>query len=374
MPEARGESMQDHKRKFTTLDAMRGIAAVFVLTRHLHNKDPEVWLPRSYMAVDLFFALSGFVLAFAYGERLRTTMKPAFFVILRLARLYPLYLLALVLALVRQAMLSVLQPGSLPDGGRLAGSVATALLFLPTPPAWSVEADPFPLFRMLFPFNAPAWSLFWEIVINAVMAVLLYRFRKIPIIAILTISASVLFAASWQYGSLNGGPNWDNYLMSVPRVFYGFFAGVAGFAVYTRLPESLSIPAILPVAGMTGLFLIPLVPGYDWLIDPVVVILLPLLVLTGAVSTPHPALAGTFVQLGAASYGIYILQVPLLRALTLVSEKLLHIPLETIGRWEVPLAILWVAGFALVFEHVYDAPVRAWLKVRLTRPSLPAAR
>jgi hypothetical protein len=55
------------KSRFLTLDAMRGIAAFVVLTIHLGGR-PGSLFPGGYLAVDLFFVLSGFVLAQAYGN------------------------------------------------------------------------------------------------------------------------------------------------------------------------------------------------------------------------------------------------------------------------------------------------------------------
>ena len=61
---------------FRSLTGIRGIAALFVMAYHgLEVKAenagrPFVWaMSRGYLAVDLFFCLSGFVLAYNYGER-----------------------------------------------------------------------------------------------------------------------------------------------------------------------------------------------------------------------------------------------------------------------------------------------------------------
>src|ERR1700757_2927057 len=55
------------KREYHTLDAMRGVAAVIVVIGHCGVLWGG-WQPASaYLAVDLFFLLSGFVLEHAYG-------------------------------------------------------------------------------------------------------------------------------------------------------------------------------------------------------------------------------------------------------------------------------------------------------------------
>jgi peptidoglycan/LPS O-acetylase OafA/YrhL len=60
---------------------------------------PFVWaMSRGYLAVDLFFCLSGFVLAYNYGERFRlhwSLRSYADFLWRRIARLFPLYLFRL---------------------------------------------------------------------------------------------------------------------------------------------------------------------------------------------------------------------------------------------------------------------------------------
>ena len=73
--------MAESKRTFVTLDGLRGIAALAIVARHapvLFNSvsiyvQSDIGKPtalgpffESYLAVDFFFALSGFVLAHAY--------------------------------------------------------------------------------------------------------------------------------------------------------------------------------------------------------------------------------------------------------------------------------------------------------------------
>jgi peptidoglycan/LPS O-acetylase OafA/YrhL len=78
--------MAESKRTFVTLDGLRGIAALAIVARHapvLFNSvsiyvqsdigKPTALFFESYLAVDFFFALSGFVLAHAYGQRHRSS-------------------------------------------------------------------------------------------------------------------------------------------------------------------------------------------------------------------------------------------------------------------------------------------------------------
>jgi peptidoglycan/LPS O-acetylase OafA/YrhL len=81
----------DGRHQFVLLDGLRGVAALAVVVTHALYFFPPT--PMAYLAVDFFFMLSGFVLAHAYGERLRQGMTAGRFMAIRLIRLYPLYAL-----------------------------------------------------------------------------------------------------------------------------------------------------------------------------------------------------------------------------------------------------------------------------------------
>lgn len=85
---------------FTRLESLRGLAAIMVVLYHspFHIEQPSPALLRhSYLFVDLFFVLSGFVMAYAYGDRIRNGLGFGRYVALRLGRLYPLHLFTLLL-------------------------------------------------------------------------------------------------------------------------------------------------------------------------------------------------------------------------------------------------------------------------------------
>lgn len=87
--------MNERRRAFHTLDGLRGIAALLVVSRHVGQLSPGIELPKAFLAVDLFFLLSGFAIAYAYDDRLT---QPGFigkFLSIKLIRLYPLYFLGL---------------------------------------------------------------------------------------------------------------------------------------------------------------------------------------------------------------------------------------------------------------------------------------
>src|SRR5437868_13481101 len=64
---------QDTARRFDALDGWRGVCACFVVLFHFHGWGPlytSSFVRGSYLFVDFFFVLSGFVIAWNYGNRL----------------------------------------------------------------------------------------------------------------------------------------------------------------------------------------------------------------------------------------------------------------------------------------------------------------
>ncbi|WP_143275610.1 acyltransferase family protein [Burkholderia cenocepacia] len=81
-----------------SLEGMRGVAALFVVLFHMQISLPGLEIARNgYLAVDLFFVLSGFVIAAAYGERVGNLTDLTSFMVRRLGRLWPTHLIANVL-------------------------------------------------------------------------------------------------------------------------------------------------------------------------------------------------------------------------------------------------------------------------------------
>nr|WP_280920973.1 acyltransferase [Burkholderia sp. AcTa6-5] len=75
------------------MEGLRGVAALFVVLFHMQISLPELGLARNgYLAVDLFFVLSGFVIAGAYGKRVASGAELAHFLVRRAGRLWPTHI------------------------------------------------------------------------------------------------------------------------------------------------------------------------------------------------------------------------------------------------------------------------------------------
>lgn len=84
-----------------SLDGLRGLAAAIVLVSHITLIFPEFgalpYLDIGTEAVGIFFALSGFLMAYLYGRRPVTRQSVGDFLVSRFARIYPVYLAAVCL-------------------------------------------------------------------------------------------------------------------------------------------------------------------------------------------------------------------------------------------------------------------------------------
>ncbi|MDC9835050.1 acyltransferase family protein [Rhizobium binxianense] len=98
-----------------SLDGLRGIAALLVVQAHIGLVFPNTALHFMTMgseAVGLFFALSGFLMSHLYGSRPVTRENVLDFLVSRFARIYPVYLAAVVLVAMLSGMqnLNFIQP------------------------------------------------------------------------------------------------------------------------------------------------------------------------------------------------------------------------------------------------------------------------
>jgi peptidoglycan/LPS O-acetylase OafA/YrhL len=143
------------------LTGLRGIAALYVVLFHFFSPLPLTshgfcFLGHGYLAVDIFFTLSGFVMALNYAGLFSHGIRPRqlrVFFCRRIARIYPLYLLTLVVATAMVAR------GYLTFGDRsLFQAFGPNLLMIQNwgnwnsieTPAWSISTEWFAY--LLFPF------------------------------------------------------------------------------------------------------------------------------------------------------------------------------------------------------------------------------
>jgi peptidoglycan/LPS O-acetylase OafA/YrhL len=286
--------------RVASLTGLRGVAAVSVLLYHIPHQPAfsQFAIPlfsRAYLAVDLFFILSGFVISYGYHDRVVKHLGAASyidFLINRMARVWPLHLIVTLIFGLR-ILLNVSGNQSI----ELNPANIISNLFMVQSWGWGTE-----------PIAGNSWSVSTE-----VAAYLIY-----PLIAIVAFSrwawaqaalcvGLLLLVASSGRGS--SGPldvNDSDSVLTLLRCLAGFSLGVLTYRIADK-------PLCKAVIGRSGGFvtvcgliaLALLLPRADVL----VVCLMPALVLCcyydGAAARAVMANRLSF-HLGLISYSIYL--------------------------------------------------------------------
>jgi peptidoglycan/LPS O-acetylase OafA/YrhL len=292
-------------RVFHTLDALRGIAALGVLVFHMGPLFTPIAAPGGYLAVDLFFMMSGVVLSHAYEARFRAGMGTLGFMRARLIRLYPLYLAGAVFGIVVTFASLRGRNSQNWDPSSLSQAAALALFFLPNFSARPVNE--------IFPLNIPCWSLFFELVVNFLFVVLwpLLASRRLIVVCLMTgVAVGVAIAHT---GNIDQGSTGSSFGVGLARTIFGFSVGVLisrHIPLVQRRQNNLGVLAIVAVVGIA----IAGRPQNDFraLWDSLCVLLVfPLLVYLSTLIDPGSRLGRIATFLGVTSYAVYVLHSPL---------------------------------------------------------------
>jgi peptidoglycan/LPS O-acetylase OafA/YrhL len=346
------------KHRFHLLDAMRGLAAILVVTFHAPSQLKYfLTFPNSFLAVDFFFCLSGFVIAFSYEERLRKSLTLRDFVVVRLIRLYPLYALSIIIALIRTLNGSRLIQ-QLHSWSSLTTLVGMAILLIPNVLIPAAGAQ-------LFPLNSPAWSLFLELIANVAYGCLfLWRIARAGLPLLCLASLGVLTFLAIHGSTLDFGTARQGMGFGFARVGFSFTAGILLFRIFNRSSNRLNAAQSLPGSIVAaGSLLAALMVSGSW--SPtglfqllVVAVLFPALVYLGASCVVPRKITGFCAFLGDMSYPLYILHLPLmLPNLDPGSLRWLKYH-QSVWPYILPVYMVFLVAVSWWIGHSVDLPVR----------------
>src|SRR5215203_5829205 len=287
------------KQHFEILDGLRGIAALGIVIFHFMEcvfaDFSKNFISHGFLAVDFFFCLSGFVIGYAYDDRIRKIGAREFFKS-RLIRLHPLVVLGSVLGLLG-FLLDPFSSGLAYDWDKLALLFVCSLFLIPLP---VMEER----FFNNFALNAPAWSLFWEYVANILYAFVLYKVGRRSLAVLTILAAAGLCVVSYRAGNLLGGWSKDNFFDGGARVAYSFLAGLFLYRSNWIIKNRLGFIRLAILLSLA--FMIPW-SKWNWLSEPMVVLFyLPLLVSLGAGSHLSPQWKKVCRFSGNISYPLYM--------------------------------------------------------------------
>jgi peptidoglycan/LPS O-acetylase OafA/YrhL len=275
-------------KHFEVMDGLRGIAAMAVGCFHCFGNYGPV--TNGALAVDMFFILSGFVIAYSYDHRLRANMTALDFIAKRFIRLYPMILVGALGGIVVALVHNKTNPVAAYPLGSIAASGGLSLALLPYLGNEISEE--------LFSFNPPLWSLFFEAVANLAYVLFARRLSQALLMVIV-----LLGLAGVVIGGMPGGNVKPTILLGFPRVACGFFGGV----LLCRLWRADQLPKIngnffACAAIICAVFLTP-VPIEGWLFLPAYLVFA-MVIACAAGAAPSRADKSCAV-LGEVSYPLY---------------------------------------------------------------------
>jgi peptidoglycan/LPS O-acetylase OafA/YrhL len=363
----------------TALTGVRWFAALHVVIFHL-GQPMLVAAPKwvrniaaaGHVGVTLFFVLSGFILAYTYFERTNWTAGSFWWA--RVARVYPVYVLAFALS-APHAVKEIFASGV--SAGSLLVAAASAFVALTLTQAW------FPPFALLW--NVPAWSLSVEAFFYFLFPWLARKISrpevssaKLVLVGGLTWAIGLLAPIVYTLCNSDGAGRpiapettglWITLLKYVPIAHLPEFivGAVAGELFLRELRSGVQRgAAILTPAVTAAVFVvlafsasIPYLLLHNGLLTPLFAVLVYSLAREGSVVARFLALP-LLVLLGDASYAVYLLHLQLAwstRFYAAVAPVVLRVPaLHFIGH-VVPLTIACVAIY-----RWFEMPLRTRLR------------
>ena len=329
-PESMNHEVGRMRPNIPALTGLRAIAAILVVLFHYKYIVPGLGaspapgarvIQTGFVGVSLFFVLSGFILAYTYIDddgALRGTWKD--FLFARFARVYPVYLFALVIALPIFIDISLVHPVGVM---KLKDTLRTAFLTPLLLQGWTP--------KRAWMWNGPGWSLSAEAffyLLFPVIGVWLARQSSRRLKLVVFLACLAIAAPQTVFGfSRPGG------IESVTSSSYGPWVAFLKFSPLIHLPQFV-------IGVVTGLAFVRRkepVKNTDWLTLAVIAAItavlvssqrIPYLLLQGGAMAPLFALAiyslacgggiagkllahpGT-VRMGEASYALYLLHMPL---------------------------------------------------------------
>jgi peptidoglycan/LPS O-acetylase OafA/YrhL len=338
------------------LTSLRGIAAWWVVLYHFREYLPSRWpewllelTAHGYLAVDLFFILSGFVLALNYAESFRDSLAgAASFYRLRFARIYPLHFVMLALFLLNPLAIALFSASG--DTSEYGWDYFVLSLFLVQ--NWGFSTG--------LAWNVPAWSISTEVfayLFFPFVALLMGRVI-VTIGSALLVMAALLMALVIAAQAAGGSLGDDIPGFGLTRCSVQFLLGMLVWRVRDRLgfaTPRLSHAAILLAVGLILSYV--LLPIGDALVMPAAFALL-VFGLADPLVRPGIWLNASWLETaGLISYSTYLSHFFIRSWVKFVLVR------PGIPEW-IPLLVylLLVALASVVLYRMVEVPGRRWLR------------
>ncbi len=370
----------ESKPRYEILDGLRGVAAIIVVLYHLVECYPgqysSMLFSHGFLSVDLFFALSGFVIGYAYDDRWDKMSMWSFFK-RRITRLHPMVIFgALVGAFLFYYSGGIELFGKVNDTPWWIVVIQALLtmLLIPLPSSMDIRG-----WGELNSLNGPVWTLMYEYVANILYALFFRHLGKVALAVLVALTAVLtvdcclhlnlfgLLVSDWNSYSVVGGFifNPEHVYIGYTRLLYPFLVGL----LLSRLGKSIKVNNGFELTSLMLLvmFCLPNIFGENKIYDGIyqlvcILFLFPIILAIGAGSElKGKKITGICLFLGRISFPLYITHYPIIYIHTNWAQRNIDAPLGT--HVFVALSTLVICiGLAWAALRLYDEPVRAWLK------------
>jgi peptidoglycan/LPS O-acetylase OafA/YrhL len=367
------------KQHFEILDGLRGVAAMVVVLFHLC----ETWnggdharqiINHGYLAVDFFFMLSGFVVAYAYDDRWHPTngqprMTVWDFFKRRIIRLQPMLIMGNLLGALMFYFSASPKIFPLVAHTSVLRLILIGLIgctVIPIPISMDIRG-----WQEMHPLAGTAWSLFFEYIANIAYALGLRKASNRVLLALSVISAAILthYLVTTPRGDITGGwsVNATELKVGFIRLVFPFLAGMLLQRMHKRIHVKnafLWCSLLLVVVLFLPRFGTPHTLWINGLYEALVIIFVfPVIVAMGAGEQSNGKAATRMSRfLGSVSYPVYITHYSLIYIYTAWVYDGKLTPRQGV-EWG---AVVFITAFAIAYAclKLYDEPVRRWLNRR----------
>ncbi len=370
----------ESKPRYEILDGLRGVAALVVVFYHLMECYPVqysgAFFSHGYLAVDFFFALSGYVMGYAYDDRWNRMTTWNFFK-RRITRLHPMVVFGTLVGIC-----FFYYSGSTELFNKVDSTLWWMVLLqgflticmIPLPASMDMRG-----WGELTSLNGPIWTLMFEYVANILYAFFLRRLGKIAL-GILVLLAAVLTAdcclhlniwglleSDWNRFSVIGGFVFtpEHIYIGYVRLLYPFLVGL----LLSRMGKTVKVKGGFTVTSLMVLVMlsVPVLGGDNKIVDGIyqmvcILLLFPFILAVGAGSELKGKKTNRLcIFFGKISFPLYITHYPLIYMHTSWAQRHVDAPLGTHVLVGV-CTLLMALGLAWAALKLYDEPIRAWLK------------
>ena len=338
--------------RFLHLDAMRFFSAAAITLFHYvgmvwpgPNPGPLSFFTPLHLGVDLFFVISGIMMADLYRGRVASTSAYLGFMRKRVARIAPLHYLTFFFFLIASTVM--LRAGLHIDHIRNYDPRCIIPNLTMTHAFGVCEQNT---------FNTPSWSVSCEMALYVALPILLWVTRR-QLIGFVAVGLTLFALSAWD----SAWPS-RTYDLGVLRALPSFGLGLL-LADARPLLARIPAPRVLLGVATVALVLLVVLPVGDLARLPAIYVTVAL-----ALAADRRGAAGPIVHaiapLGRLTYSIYMLNEPVMLVLGQVPGRMLHLTGTGYAVWMGAVALTALPVCSLASLVLFETPMRRWLSGR----------